>query len=388
MAYDFLPTLMGGMPSCSTPRRCLVVSLCPLVRRTPSPRISHLPVSLTLSPSPSPHPLSVSFTPSPSPLRLLHPRPSSHHPHPSRPLSFVSSPTVSLGPARSRSPSPSPQKRVLLPLALPLASPAPSSYLRGGVFFSAPVTLQTSRLKSFVHAHVHACAAAQANQTHSRRAPSDDTSTRTFKGLTHVCVRVPSRSHAYLDHPPQHRAHLLDIALMPSTPPRATSTPTPPVCGGIPWEHCKDLNSEKGRFFLMDVNLLDDQGNSPLHSAARSGIPDIVELLLNSGADVSARDISNATPLHEATKSGNLDVVRLLLGHGAGVNAREFNHKTPLHLTSLVGSLDMSRLLIEHGAEINAQDDNGQIPFSIALGLGYRKLARLLSNDRIPEHEA
>ena len=96
MAYDFLPTLMEGMPSCSTPRHCLVVSLCPLARRTPSPRIPHLPVSLTLSPSPSPLPLPVSFTPSLSPLRLLHPRPSSHHPHPSRvsPLPLV----VSLSP--------------------------------------------------------------------------------------------------------------------------------------------------------------------------------------------------------------------------------------------------------------------------------------------------
>ena len=96
MAYDFLPILMGGMPSCSTPRHCLVVSLCPLARRTPSPRIPHLPVSLTLSPSPSPLPLPVSFTPSLSPLRLLHPRPSSHHPHPSRvsPLPLI----VSLSP--------------------------------------------------------------------------------------------------------------------------------------------------------------------------------------------------------------------------------------------------------------------------------------------------
>ena len=70
MAYDFLPTLMGGMPSCSTPRRRLVILLCPLARCTPSPRIPHLPVSLTLSPSPSPHPLPISFTPSPSPLSI------------------------------------------------------------------------------------------------------------------------------------------------------------------------------------------------------------------------------------------------------------------------------------------------------------------------------
>ena len=155
MAYDFLPTLMGGMPSCSTPRRCLVVSLCPLAHRTPSPRIPHLPVSLTLSPSPSPHPLPISFTPSLSPLSIsftLAPLPitltlalsplslSSSHRHlsPSLSPSASLSRLVSNGLTRSRSPSPLPQERVSLPLDLPLASPAPSSYLRGGVFFSAP----------------------------------------------------------------------------------------------------------------------------------------------------------------------------------------------------------------------------------------------------------
>ena len=154
MAYDFLPTLMGGMPLCSTPRCHLVVSLCPLARRTPSPRIPHLPVSLTLSPSPSPHLLPITFTPSPSPLSVsftLAPLPitltlalsplslSSSHCHLSPSLSPSASLSclVSNGLAQSHSPSPSPQERVSLPLNLPLASPAPS-YLQGGVFFSAP----------------------------------------------------------------------------------------------------------------------------------------------------------------------------------------------------------------------------------------------------------
>ena len=155
MAYDFLPTLMGGMPSCSTPRRCLVVSLCPLAHRTPSPRIPHLPVSLTLTPSPSPHPLPVSFTPSLSPLSIsftltplsitltlalsLFSLSSSHcHLSPSLSPSASLSCLISNCLAWSRSPSPSPQERVLLPLNLPLTSPAPFSYLRGGVFFLAP----------------------------------------------------------------------------------------------------------------------------------------------------------------------------------------------------------------------------------------------------------
>ena len=155
MAYEFLPTLMGGMPSCLTPCRHLVISLCPLARRTPAPRIPHLSVSLTLSPSPSPHLLPISFTPSLSPLSVsftLAPLPitltlalsplslSSSHCHlsPSLSPSASLSRLVSNGLAQSHSPSPSPQERVSLPLNLPLASPAPSSYLWGGVFFSAP----------------------------------------------------------------------------------------------------------------------------------------------------------------------------------------------------------------------------------------------------------
>ena len=169
---------------CSTPRHCLVISLCPLARRTPSPCIPHLPISLTLSPSPSPHPLPVSFTPSPSPLRLLHPRPSSHHPHPSRvsplPLVVSMSPlpfslsfslsllshlqwsrSVPLGPTH---PHPRPKSESHSPsLSLSRHQPPPP-ICEGVFFFWPPVTLQTSHLKSFIHAHVHACAAAQANQ--------------------------------------------------------------------------------------------------------------------------------------------------------------------------------------------------------------------------------
>ena len=160
MAYDFLPTLMEGMPSCSTPRRCLVVSLCPLARRTPSLCIPHLPVSLTLSPSPSPHPLPVSFTPSPSPLRLLHPHPSSHHPHPSRvsplplvvslsPLPFSLSFSLSLSShlQRSRSvplgpahPHPRPKSESRSP-SLSLSRHQPPPPICEGVFFFGPRSL-------------------------------------------------------------------------------------------------------------------------------------------------------------------------------------------------------------------------------------------------------
>ena len=108
--YHLLPTLMGRMPSRSTPRRL------------PSSHLSH------------PHPL----TPSSSSLVSI---------------------TISLGSL--------PQEQVSISLPLPPALPVPSSYLRGGFFFFSPPPLwnvcTTPSPQAFVHVHVHACAAAQAN---------------------------------------------------------------------------------------------------------------------------------------------------------------------------------------------------------------------------------
>ena len=160
MAYDFLPILMGGMPSCSTPcrrphlRHSRPVSPCPLAHRTLYPHSLALPISPSPSPSPHPHyphPLPVSFTPSPSPLTVsftltltplpitltspVSPLPLAVSPSPLpfslslslSPSSFVSSPTVSLGLGLSlphpKSEPPSPSLFLSLSLALPLALP-------------------------------------------------------------------------------------------------------------------------------------------------------------------------------------------------------------------------------------------------------------------------
>jgi ankyrin repeat protein len=64
----------------------------------------------------------------------------------------------------------------------------------------------------------------------------------------------------------------------------------------------------------------DDDGRTPLHWAARFGIKDMGQLLLDNKADVNARDKYNNTPLHYAIGE-NYDVMDLL-------NCIEANLKT------------------------------------------------------------
>lgn len=60
----------------------------------------------------------------------------------------------------------------------------------------------------------------------------------------------------------------------------------------------------------------------PLHYAARNGNPEIIKLLLDSGAHVNAEDSEGWTALHHASYHGHRGCVELLLDRGADINCR------------------------------------------------------------------
>jgi len=91
-------------------------------------------------------------------------------------------------------------------------------------------------------------------------------------------------------------------------------------------------NLESVEWFLnqdVDVNYQDDEGMSPLKSAIQhehddtvmgrehSLSIDIVSLLLDAGADINARGILDVTPLHTAAAIGSVELVQFLLDNGA-----------------------------------------------------------------------
>ena len=66
-------------------------------------------------------------------------------------------------------------------------------------------------------------------------------------------------------------------------------------------------------------------GNSP-----SDGRSDVVELLIERGADINAKNKEGRTPLMEAAENRHEVVARILLSHGAEVNARDKSGKTAL----------------------------------------------------------
>lgn len=76
-------------------------------------------------------------------------------------------------------------------------------------------------------------------------------------------------------------------------------------------------------------------------SLAGFGRKDVVEHLLENGANVHARDDGGLIPLHNACSFGHAEVVQLLLRHGADPNSRDNWNYTPLHEAAIKGKIDV-----------------------------------------------
>lgn len=101
-----------------------------------------------------------------------------------------------------------------------------------------------------------------------------------------------------------------------------------------------------------DVNLQDRYGLTALHWAARSGHTDIVELLLEKGAYPNPREDYGFTPLHEAAENNHPDIIELLISAGADKTMgtrRPFGSfpkgTTPKQLAEIKGLKHLSNML-------------------------------------------
>uniref|UniRef100_A0A673T0D2 Poly [ADP-ribose] polymerase n=1 Tax=Suricata suricatta TaxID=37032 RepID=A0A673T0D2_SURSU len=135
-------------------------------------------------------------------------------------------------------------------------------------------------------------------------------------------------------------------------------------------EACRngDVSRVKRLVDAANVNAKDMAGrkSSPLHFAAGFGRKDVVEHLLQMGANVHARDDGGLIPLHNACSFGHAEVVSLLLCQGADPNARDNWNYTPLHEAAIKGKIDVCIVLLQHGADPNIRNTDGKSALDLA----------------------
>ncbi|KAJ6779447.1 hypothetical protein PWT90_05426 [Aphanocladium album] len=95
-----------------------------------------------------------------------------------------------------------------------------------------------------------------------------------------------------------------------------------------------------------EVNAKDVYGNFPLHCVKfeTDEVPNFITLLIENGADVSARNNRGETALHLACSKGSLCSVTLLLDRGADITAVDFNGLNSIHFAAQSQNVE----LLEH----------------------------------------
>jgi len=128
--------------------------------------------------------------------------------------------------------------------------------------------------------------------------------------------------------------------------------------------------------FVLEAKIQDT--GVALINAADKGDSEVVEALLDSGADINARDERNQTALHQAANRGHTPIVKLLLERGSDVNAKNLFGQTPLLAPVYRGSLDTVRALLGAGADVDSRFGfNGQTPL-LAVSTGKAEVVEAL----------
>ncbi len=130
---------------------------------------------------------------------------------------------------------------------------------------------------------------------------------------------------------------------------------------------------------------LEERGESgwqALHYAVMARRPQIVDLLLEAGADANARTAESGDgPLHLAARRGRADLVERLLRGGAEPDLRNFALDTAAHAAVLDPSTDPQatlRALRRAGADLSSKGALGHSPLMRALVQGHAEGVRAL----------
>lgn len=112
-----------------------------------------------------------------------------------------------------------------------------------------------------------------------------------------------------------------------------------------------------------NVSARADDGNTPLHLAAKAGYASIMKMLLDHGADMNAVNRKGQFPIHCAVDGDYLEHfvegLAFLLDHGADPSAKTLTGDTPLIIAAKRDFLPAVKALLKRGVDVKAKDREG-----------------------------
>ena len=128
---------------------------------------------------------------------------------------------------------------------------------------------------------------------------------------------------------------------------------------------CKDISIEEKKVIKKSIT-------ESFQMAAKLSVNtfmNIIELLVNNGADIHRTDIENQSMLHHAVinpQNITTEPVEYLIRKGVDVNSKDIYGHTPLFLAYGLKNTDIINILIKSGADTNIQANDGTTYNSIS----------------------
>ncbi|BBG99467.1 Ankyrin repeat family protein [Prunus dulcis] len=120
----------------------------------------------------------------------------------------------------------------------------------------------------------------------------------------------------------------------------------------------------------VDINVVDKDGLTALHTAIIAKKEAVISHLLRKGASPHIRDGDGATPLHYAVQVGTKRIVKLLIKYKVDVNVADNDGWTPLHIAVQSRNRDIAKILLVNGADKSRRNEDGRTPLDLGLCYG------------------
>ena len=136
------------------------------------------------------------------------------------------------------------------------------------------------------------------------------------------------------------------------------------IPAGDEHNRCRKALANKG----ADVNIPDENGETPLMYAVKEGHNLCVNELIKAGADVNQCGPCGSSALIIAAYLGLPNIVHLLLASGADVNMKDEGGKQALNYAAdRIDQVSSIEMLLKAGADVNNRDTEGLTPLMVAV---------------------
>ncbi|KAL7303231.1 hypothetical protein TKK_0004432 [Trichogramma kaykai] len=118
----------------------------------------------------------------------------------------------------------------------------------------------------------------------------------------------------------------------------------------------------------IEINMQDQEGNTPLHIALKNGNENLAEFLLRNKADPNSTNEDGSIPLHNIRKSRLMEIffkINKELDQPVQVDALDKFDKTPLMWALDIGHKDLVKILLTNGANPHLANRAGKTPLHI-----------------------